>query len=142
MIVFDLLCARDHRFEGWFASGEEFDAQKRRGLLACPVCSSASVEKLPTAKIRTGEPGPAAAPAPAQVPARRTPTDLNEFIDYVLLNTEDVGRRFPAEARAMHREEAPQRDIRGTATREEAAELLDEGVPVMPLPVPPRGERH
>ncbi len=144
MIVFELICTRQHRFEGWFASGEEFTGQRERGLLSCPSCGSAAVEKLPTAKIRMSDPEPAAAPAQAKTTAvaRPGPKDLNELIDYVLLNTEDVGPRFPEEARRMHREEAPRRDIRGVATREEAAELIEEGVPVLPLPIPPQGERH
>jgi hypothetical protein len=141
MIVFELICARKHRFEGWFGSGEDFAKQQRSALLSCPMCGTGSVEKLPTAKIRTGEQQAPAAPR-KQLPAKPAPATLNEFIDYVLLNTEDVGRKFPEEARRMHREEAPRRDIRGVATREEAAELIEEGVPVLPLPIPPADERH
>lgn len=142
MIVFELMCAEKHRFEGWFASGSDFDSQRERGLVACPRCSSDAVEKLPTARIRTSTAVEPAAARPAFVPAvqRQKPPTLNEMIDFVLKNTEDVGGRFAEEARRMHNEEVPGRPIRGTATGEEARELLDEGIPVMPLPVPPRGE--
>ena len=148
MIVFDLICRDQHRFEGWFASGEDFSAQRRHGMLSCPLCGSASVEKLPTAKIRkTDAPVPAAQPAPAggtpHPPQQAAvPATLNELINYVLLHTEDVGERFAQEARRMHEQQAAHRGIRGTATPDEAKELLEEGVPVMALPIPPQGEWH
>ena len=141
MIVFELICADQHRFEGWFASSEDFDAQRSSRLLSCPLCGSGSVEKLPTAKIRKGE--VAASPRePVAVPSSNLPAPaaLNEFINYVLLHTEDVGKRFAQEARRMHDQEAPQRSIRGTATAVEAKELIDDGIPVLPLPIPPQGE--
>ncbi len=141
MIVFELICADQHRFEGWFASSEDFGAQKKRRLISCPLCGSDSVEKLPTARIRTSENAPAEAPAPKEAPAEAR-ASLSELVNYVLLNTEDVGRRFADEARRMHRDEVPKRGIRGTATREEAKELVDDGIPVMPLPIPPRDEWH
>jgi hypothetical protein len=142
MIVFELICAARHRFEGWFASGEDFNAQQSRRLIACPQCGTDSVEKLPTARIGKSHPEPQPAKAtPAKVPAKK-PANLNELIDHILLNTEDVGPRFAEEARRTHRQEAPVRDIRGTATGEEAKQLLEEGVPVLPLPIPPQGEWH
>jgi hypothetical protein len=146
MIVFELICAARHRFEGWFSSAEDFNAQSGRRLIACPQCGDDSVRKLPSARIRKAE---AAAPkASVREPARGTraaqpagrPASMNELIDFVLMNTEDVGAEFVEEARRMHREEAPRRDIRGTATGEQALELLNEGIAVMPLPVPPKGE--
>ncbi len=76
---------------------------------------------------------------PVAAPSQAT---LNEFIDHVLKNTEDVGTQFAAEARRIHREEAPGRSIRGVASREETEELLEEGVPIMPLPIPPQGDWH
>ena len=146
MIVFELICADHHRFEGWFASNEDFSAQKKGRLLTCPLCGSESVEKLPTARIGKTEVVPAQAEgsgAPAvQAGAKVARAALNELIDYVLLHTEDVGSRFADEARRIHQEQAPRRDIRGTATREEAKELVDDGIPVMPLPIPPQGEWH
>ncbi|MCX7891799.1 MAG: DUF1178 family protein [Burkholderiales bacterium] len=141
MIVFELICSRRHRFEGWFASGDDFDRQKGRGLLSCPVCGGGSVDKLPTARIQKSQPAERAKPKRQRAPARQEMT-VGAFIDHVLLNSEDVGKAFPDEARRIHRRLAPARAIRGTATREETAELLDEGVPVLPLPIPPRGEWH
>ena len=143
MIVFELICPDQHRFEGWFASDEDFDGQKSRGLLSCPSCGKGSVEKLLTAKIGRGEgtsadlPVPAAAGAPSQGQG-----SLHELIEHVLKNTENVGERFADEARAIHKEEAPSRAIRGTATRKETEKLLDEGIPVMPLPIPPKSDWH
>ena len=151
MIVFELICAGQHRFEGWFGSGDEFDRQRDGGLLACPVCSSAEVRKLPTAKIKRSdtevqaaspESKAAAAPANPQVPAHVQQMQMMAMIDKILANSENVGDKFAEEARRIHREEAPQRSIRGVASREETEALLDEGVPILPLPVPPTGEWH
>lgn len=138
MIVFDLICKDQHRFEGWFASGEDFALQKGRGLLECPVCGGAHVEKLPAAKIRTQ--------AEAAVPAQASPTqpekteklDVARIIDYILTHSEDVGRRFAEEARKIHYQETPERSIRGVASPSEAEELREEGIPVFALPVPPQ----
>lgn len=149
MIVFELICPDHHRFEGWFASAEDFDGQKARGLLSCPRCGSQQVEKLLTAKIgrsteTMAQPPSRDLPVPAQtrLPAPQQQVSLHALIDYVLKNTENVGERFVEEVRAMHREEAPARPIRGTASAKEAEELLDEGIPVMPLPIPPQGDFH
>jgi hypothetical protein len=144
MIVYELICVEEHRFEGWFASAEAFAHQRESGLLACPVCSSPAVEKLPSARIRRGaQPAPEAPQtsppaATQQAPvANRSTMTLASFIDRVLQSTEDVGARFPEEARKIHYEEAPRRGIRGVASREEAEALADEGIAVFPLPVPP-----
>jgi len=143
VIVFELICADRHRFEGWFASADDFEAQRARGLLSCPVCSDSSIEKLLTAKIGKSDADPAPEGSLAAVPAQTNkPNNLNELIDYVLLNTENVGRDFPAEARRIHRKQAPQRSIRGVATGKETRDLLEEGIAVMPLPVPPRKDWH
>jgi len=138
VIVFELICADRHRFEGWFASAGDFEGQKGRGLLSCPVCGASKVEKLLTAKIGRPE---AEAPA-AQMPAPAQAPNLNEMIDAILLNTENVGRNFPSEARRIHRKEARQRSIRGIATGEETRDLLEEGIAVTPLPIPPREDWH
>jgi hypothetical protein len=142
MIIFELGCNSQHRFEGWFASGQDFERQLAAGMLVCPVCGSAEVSRIPHAKIARGDPPAAAVPAmppdatpPAGVPA---PHIVAAFIDHVLRHTEDVGRMFPEEARRIHREEAPARSIRGTASREETEALLDEGIEVFPLPIPPK----
>jgi hypothetical protein len=141
VIVFELICGDRHRFEGWFASGEDFEHQKVRGLLACPVCNDSSIEKLLTAKIGRPETEvPAEKKQPAAAPT--LPEKLRGMIDAILLNTEDVGREFPEEARRIHRKEAPERSIRGVATGEETRDLLEEGIAVMPLPIPPREDWH
>ncbi len=156
MIVFELICPKHHRFEGWFASAGDFDGQKNRGLLSCPVCGHSSIEKLPTAKIGKVEPRQLeSVPESKQpktdggggrndaVPAVAIPPEkLHELIDFVLMNTENVGKDFPAEARRIHYHEAPHRSIRGVATRTETEELLEEGIQVMSLPIPPRDGWH
>lgn len=139
MIVFELICRDRHRFEGWFASAEDFEGQKGRGLLACPACGDSHVDKLLTAKIgRIDNAEQAQAPAPRAPDSRK----VREMIDAILLNTEDVGKAFPAEARRIHRKEARERSIRGVATGEETRDLLEEGIVVMPLPIPPREDWH
>ena len=143
MIVFELVCPQNHRFEGWFASAEDFDGQKARGLLSCPNCGDAGIRKLLTAKIGKSEVAQQASPAQQNLPVTNlTQEQLHKLIDHVLKNTEDVGNQFAAEARRIHREEAPQRAIRGVASGEETKELLEEGVPIMPLPIPDRGDWH
>ena len=142
MIVFELICADRHRFEGWFASAEDFEGQKARGLLSCPICSNAGIEKLLTAKIGRAEADAAPEKAQPQVAPPERQRVVQEMIDAILLNTENVGKNFPAEARRIHRKEARERGIRGIATGEETRELLEEGIAVMPLPIPPREDWH
>lgn len=147
MIVFELICSKQHRFEGWFASAGDFDGQRDHGLLSCPTCGRSEIQKLPTAKIRklTPEVMPAVqdGTAPAQTaPVPQKPSNLQELIDYVLMNTDNVGKEFAIEARRMHRQEVPYRNIRGTASPQDAEELLDEGIPVMTLPIPPQTDWH
>jgi hypothetical protein len=147
MIVFDLSCTENHRFEGWFASPEEYARQEGAGLLACPVCGTSTVRKLPSSKVRTTaatEPQLVAPPARASRASSAPPQQVTfaSFIEQIVAGTEDVGRAFPEEARKIHYDEAPRRPIRGVATPEEARELADEGIPVMSLPIPPRGQTH
>lgn len=156
MIVFELTCSASHRFEGWFSSGEDFDRQHSRGLLTCPVCATAAISKVPTAKIKRSEsneqhasPAPGAATASAQaqsgavaMPSPQERAQLMAFIDHVLANSENVGGKFAEEARKIFHKESPERAIRGTASREETEELWEEGIPVMPLPVPPQSDWH
>ncbi len=148
MKVLDLRCEHGHGFEGWFASGEAFEDQRTRGLVECPVCGATTVVKLLAAPRlnlsgarapstsgegakRADEPSPPAA-ADASVQAR-----WMSAVRHVLANTENVGDRFPEEARKMHYGEADERAIRGRATRAEAQALRDEGIEVVPLPIPP-----
>ena len=142
MIVFDLLCGAGHRFEGWFSSARDFASQRNRSLLTCPTCGSAKVSKVPSA-TRTNL-GATAPKAPAKTPDMegKDPFAIaqmlySRMVDELLTKSEDVGKQFPAEARRIFYEEAPARAIRGQATAEEHQELVDEGIPVARLPVPP-----
>jgi hypothetical protein len=157
LIVFNLSCSADHRFEGWFASGEDFDAQQGRGLLSCPMCGSSEVSKqlsAPRLNLHAQAEGgrgerhaerhaghAAAAPAkdaPREQMAMLSPRQqelLRELVRQVVENTEDVGDRFAEEARRIHYKEAEARSIRGVATREEAQALEEEGIEVAQLPI-------
>jgi hypothetical protein len=138
MIVFDLICKDQHRFEGWFASGEDFTSQKGRGLLACPVCGGTHVEKLPAAKIRKQSEPAVPAPASAIQAGKTEQIDVSRIVDYILTHSEDVGESFAEEARKIHYQEMPQRNIRGVASLAEAEDLREEGIPVFSLPIPPQ----
>jgi hypothetical protein len=136
MIVYDLACSAGHAFEGWFDSGDEFVRQKEAGLVACPVCDGIDVERLPAAKVRVGKAQPPAPTSPAATGdaiAGISPELLAKLRE-VVRNTEDVGERFPEEARKIHYDEAPARSIRGKASREEAEALTEEGIDFSQLP--------
>jgi hypothetical protein len=148
MIVFDLACRQGHTFEGWFASAEAFAQQQTDELVRCPVCDDAQVEKRLSARINVGRSEapaatPASAPAPTAGPAiAGLPPELLAKLREVVRNTENVGRRFPEEARKIHYDEAPARAIRGQATPEEAAELEEEGIDFTSLPDIVTAEKH
>lgn len=136
--VFNLGCSAGHRFEGWFASNEDFESQSARRLIECPVCGDAEVGKLPSApRLNLGV---ASAQAEAPKPAAAPPVDARvqalvlAMARQIAAQTENVGDRFASEARAIHYEEAPERAIRGVASREEVEELVEEGIAVLPLP--------
>jgi hypothetical protein len=139
MKVLNLQCAHGHGFEGWFASNEAFETQLAGGLVSCPICGDTAIAKLLTApRLNLGSPKPpaeaaAVAPAAENSPEARWMRAVRE----VIAKTEDVGERFADEARKMHYGEAEERGIRGQATREEAQTLLDEGISVFTLPIPP-----
>jgi hypothetical protein len=145
MIVFDLLCGAGHRFEGWFASAGDFASQRDRKLLSCPACGSAKVSKIPSAtraNLGAAEPKKPAAPAKTPEMEGKDPFAIaqmlySKMLDELFTKSEDVGREFPTEARKIFYEQAPARAIRGQATDEEHQELVDEGIPVARLPVPP-----
>jgi hypothetical protein len=146
VIVFDLSCDQHHRFEGWFASGEDFDRQLNGKLVTCPVCGSNSVVRVPHAvRISTGArerstaavEQPAAPPGATQQYANVGVDALTKLIDYIIETTEDVGPAFPEEARKIHYREAPERHIRGTASQKEVDALTEEGIEVAALPIPP-----
>ncbi len=142
MKVLDLRCTHGHGFEGWFASNEAFETQLANGLVECPVCGDTAIVKLLSApRLNLGNakaPAAEAAPAaPSQVPAPLSPeARWMRAVREVIAKTEDVGERFAEEARKMHYGEAEERGIRGQATPEQTEALLDEGIAVMPLPMP------
>lgn len=146
MIVFDLVCGSGHRFEGWFGSSDEFASQCERGLLSCPNCGASRVERVPSAtRFNAGaqERVPAAAPDPqlqGKDPMALAQILYARMVDEMLAKSEDVGPAFPEEARRIHYQEAPARAIRGEATSEEHAELLEEGIAVLRIAVPSRDQ--
>ena len=138
MIVFDLTCAHGHRFEGWFASADDFEQQSKAVLVRCPVCDDASVVRLPSAKVHVGRVTQDAPRASEEGGAEATiaglPDDLVRKLREIVRNTENVGQRFPEEARKIHYEEVPGRPIRGQASKDEADALREEGIDFTPLP--------
>ena len=162
MIRYALRCERGHAFESWFQSSQAFDSQVKRKLVACPACESTKVEKAimaPRIVRKKGReiaapvpvPAPSPAPAPEATPGAQSPgpqslvmaqerelrTKLKELRDHLVKNADNVGERFPNEARKMHYGEIEHRPIYGEASPEEARALIDEGVEVSPLPVLP-----
>ncbi|MGH6670638.1 MAG: DUF1178 family protein [Xanthobacteraceae bacterium] len=166
MICYTLNCAKGHSFESWFQNSAAFDKQKKRGLVSCPVCGSAKVEKAIMAP-RLGRtdaaapeapqaPTPGPSPAALQPPGEATPAvpgnavvamtspqerelrqKLKELRDHVTKNANYVGPRFPEEARKMHYGEIEHRSIYGEASPEEAKALHEEGIEFHPLPILP-----
>jgi hypothetical protein len=148
MIVYDLECEHSHRFEGWFGSAGDFDTQLASKLVSCPICNSGNVVRRPSASyVNTGaiekshrENKKTSVPANVNVHqqyANVSPEIVAKVIEHIVKNTEDVGNRFPEEARKIHYNEAPERHIRGTATAKDVASLRDEGIDVVSLPVSP-----
>ncbi len=136
MIVFDLLCRQGHTFEGWFASADEYARQRESALVRCPVCDDAEVAKRPSAQVSVPKAAtmPARPAAPREAVAAGLPPELLAKLREIVRNTENVGARFPEEARKIHYEETPARAIRGQATHEEAEALKDEGIDFTSLP--------
>jgi hypothetical protein len=156
MIRYALRCEHDHTFESWFQDSSAYDTQVDRKLVSCPVCNSVEIEKAimaPRIVARKGreraEPAVPASPptAPEAPPAESTPlvmtqerelrAKLKELRDHIVKNADNVGERFPNEARKMHYGEIEHRPIYGEASPEEAKSLIEEGVEVSPLPVLP-----
>ena len=141
MIVFDLGCENSHRFEGWFASSEDFEHQIGRKLVACPLCGNSNVVRLPHASHinksggKERAPRGTAATGPQQY-ANVGSEMLAKLVEHIIENTEDVGAAFPEEARKIHYRETQERRIRGTASRDEVEALKDEGIEVVALPIP------
>jgi hypothetical protein len=156
MIHYNLRCERGHAFESWFQSSSAYESQEKRKLVNCPVCGSAKVERAIMApqivskmSRDTTLPAPAAAPPATEIttPAASTPllmaqerelrAKLRELRDHIVKNADNVGERFPNEARKMHYGDIEHRPIYGEASPDEARALIDEGVEVSPLPVLP-----
>lgn len=126
MKVYNLCCAHAHSFEGWFSSEEDFLAQSARHLIACPFCADTAVERRPSAP-RLNLSG---AQAPTEDAGQKMQTALLQVVREVIDNTEDVGSSFAEEARRIHYKEAPERGIRGVASEDQRAALMDEGINV------------
>lgn len=161
MKVYNLTCPLNHRFEGWFASEADFSDQQDKAMLSCPVCDSVEITRLPSAPYlgssRTSLKEAANLPEVAPAASLANLTGLNDALklspeqrqDFqekmqstmlkvvreIMSKTEDVGEAFPEEARKIHYQEAPERSIRGIATPDQAAELLEEGIEVFSLPM-------
>ena len=145
MIKFALACDKGHDFESWFPDGAAYEKQARRGLIACPECGSTRVAKaiMAPAVLGAGRPEREASPAAAvpvalidqrQRALREAVRSLRREIE---ANTDDVGAKFPEVARAIHTGEAPERAIRGQASRAEVEALIEDGVGVLPIPFAP-----
>jgi hypothetical protein len=152
MIHYHLRCERGHGFESWFQSSSAYEAQEKRELVNCPICGSGKVERAIMApQIVTRKGRESAAPAPAAATDVTAPTStpllmaqerelrakLKELRDHIVKNADNVGERFPNEARKMHYGDIEHRPIYGEASPDEARALIDEGVDVAPLPVLP-----
>ena len=139
MKVLNLRCSHEHVFEGWFGSDEEFQGQLERGLLECPMCGDTGIAKLPSApRLNLGAQPAEAAPRQdvVSMPDAAMQRAWLKMVRHVMANTEDVGERFAEEARRIHHGESEERGIRGQASREETEALLEEGIGVLPLPIP------
>ena len=155
MKVPDLQCHHHHSFEGWFASEDDFQSQNARFLVGCPFCGDHHITKMLSAPRLnlSGASQPLSDSSNSQEPsssdavttttsssAALMPVEAQQawlqMVQHVLTNTEDVGGQFAQEARKMHYGETPERAIRGQVSREETSALLEEGIQVMPLPMP------
>ena len=153
MIRYNLRCDRGHAFESWFQSSSAYDSQLRRKLVSCPSCGSAKVEKAimaPQIGRKTEDNAPAPQPSETTTEVSTVPSTplmmaqerelrakLKELRDHVTKNADNVGEKFPTEARKMHYGDIEHRPIYGEATPDEARSLIDEGIEVSPLPVLP-----
>ena len=153
MIHYNLRCKRGHTFESWFQSSAAYETQEKRKLVSCPICGSAEVERAIMApqivsKKRRESAVPAPPPPSTEVAAptstpllmaqeRELRAKLKELRDHIVKSADNVGERFPVEARKMHYGDIEHRPIYGEASPDEARALIDEGVEVTPLPILP-----
>jgi hypothetical protein len=160
MKVYNLACQLSHQFEGWFRSEDDFFSQQEKSILSCPVCESTEISRMPSAPYlgtkksnsvetasekdsqllpKAGSPSKDAMHMSAEqkhVFQEKMQANMLSLVREMMTNTEDVGESFAEEARKIHYQESPQRSIRGVATVDQAAELIDEGIEVFSLPVP------
>jgi hypothetical protein len=135
MIVYELACTNEHRFEGWFASADDYTRQRETSLLRCPLCDDSDIERRPSANVQVGRAAvPAAERNDKAIPVAGGDAEAMKLLRRLIEQTENVGAAFPEEARKIHYEEAPQRAIRGQASREESEALREEGIEFMSLP--------
>jgi hypothetical protein len=153
VILYSLVCHKGHDFESWFAGSAAYDKQIKRGLVSCPLCGSAKVEKAIMAPrlARKDKSSSIVAPVERSAPPSETPTPvamispqekefrakLKELRDHLTANADNVGKKFPEEARKMHYGETEHRSIYGEASPQDAKELHEEGIEFHPLPVLP-----
>lgn len=138
MIRYTLVCDNAHSFEGWFSSSSDFDQQVESGFLTCPVCNSASVSKaLMAPSVSTARKQEQRQQVAMDIARQEAIAKLREAVQTIRSSAEDVGERFPKEARKIHYGETEQRGIIGQASLNEVRELIDEGIEVAPLPVLP-----
>jgi len=142
MKVLNLQCAHEHSFEGWFGSEEDFQGQLQRGLVECPMCGDSTITKMLTApRLNLGASAPQETAQVSKQEVVAAPDATMQaawmkMVRQVMANTEDVGEKFPEEARRMHYGETEERGIRGQATAAETEALIEEGIGVLPLPMP------
>ncbi|MEN3148835.1 DUF1178 family protein [Neorhizobium sp. IRAMC:178] len=138
MIKYSLICDNAHTFEGWFSESADFDRQVASGFLTCPVCNSASVSKtLMTPSVSTARKKEEKQAMVMDLARQEAIAKLKEAVAAIKANAEDVGEKFPEEARKIHYGEADARGIIGQASLGEVRDLLDEGIEIAPLPVIP-----
>ena len=139
MKVLNLRCAHDHRFEGWFASEADFQSQGERELVACPLCGDKTISRLPSAprlNVSRQREEPSTQAAAVDIEQARAQGQWLRAVKEMISKTEDVGDRFPEEARRIHYGEAEERGIRGRASLEDAHALREEGIEVVSVAVP------
>ena len=162
MKVYNLACPLNHQFEGWFSSEDDFTSQRQRAVLCCPMCDSVEIARMPSAPYISGRNHQhphakttleAFEKTAMELPSTNDAMHLSpeqkvlfqekmqammlQVVREIMEKTENVGESFAEEARKIHYKESPERSIRGVTTFDEAAELMDEGIEVYSLPVPP-----
>ncbi|TCQ21916.1 DUF1178 family protein [Rhizobium sp. PP-CC-3G-465] len=138
MILYALTCDKGHGFEGWFGSSADFEAQSESGLVTCPICGTASVGRaLMAPALSTGRRKDKQRGLMMDHAQQVAISKIREMVSTIRANADDVGEKFPEEARKIHYGEAEARGLIGRATVEEARALIEEGIAVAPLPILP-----